>query len=124
MELKEFIKASLVQINEAIQESNDQLRDLKICGIVNPVGVQINSENSQVYGRQSNRQEHLDRKVVHKIDFDVAVHAQEDTTTGGNAKISIASIGFGGNAERTQSGKSESRLKFSIPVIYPQGVDI
>jgi hypothetical protein len=50
MDLKDFIKASLVEINIAISESNKELAETG--AIINPKGVQINSENSQAYGRQ------------------------------------------------------------------------
>jgi len=119
MELKEFIKASLVQINQAIEESNEELKDSE--ALINPSGVQINSDKSQAYGRQSHQAGHHELKTVQKIDFDVAVYAQDDQKTGGGAKISIASIGIGANTEVNFSNKSESRLKFTIPVIYPEG---
>ncbi|MEJ1402550.1 MAG: hypothetical protein RPU61_03405 [Candidatus Sedimenticola sp. (ex Thyasira tokunagai)] len=119
MELKEFIKQSLVQINQAIEESNEELKNS--AAVINPGCIQINSENSQAYGRQSSKAIHEDNKVVHKVGFDVAVYAQDDQKAGGGAKISIASIGLGADAEVKHSNKSESRLRFSIPVIYPEG---
>ena len=119
MELKDFIKESLVQINLAIEESNKELEHST--AVINPAGIQINSENSQAYGRESNNPEHKNTKVVHKIDFDVAVQAQDDTKFNGGAKISIASIGIGIGGEEKNSNKTESRLRFSIPVIYAEG---
>lgn len=119
MELKEFIKESLVQINLAIDESNEALKDSE--AIINPAGVQINSDSSQAYGRQSPDTRHHENKVVHKVDFDVAVSVNDDQKAGGGAKISIASIGIGANAEVKYSNKSESRIKFSVPIIYPEG---
>ncbi len=119
MELKDFIKESLVQINLAIEESNEALKGST--AVINPGSVVINSENSQAYGRESMELRHKDAKVVQRVDFDVAVYAQDDKTTGVGAKISIASIGIGANGEEKNSNKSESRLKFSIPVIYPEG---
>ena len=120
MDLKEFIKESLVQINLAIEESNKKLEKLKSSAIINPSGIRINSENSQAYGREDSGENYKNKKVVHKIDFDVAVYAKDDTTTNGGAKISIASIGIDIGAQEKTSNKSESRLKFSIPVIYPE----
>jgi hypothetical protein len=119
MELKDFIKASLVDINKAISESNKSLEGTD--AIINPKGVQINTENSQAYGRQTYKEKLHEFKAVHKIDFDVAVYAQNDKKAGGGAKISIASIGIGAEAEVKNMAKSESRLKFSIPIIYPEG---
>jgi hypothetical protein len=63
--------------------------------VINPSGVQINSENSQAYGRETYKDDLKKFRVVHKIDFDVAVYAQKDEKAGGGAKISIASIGSG-----------------------------
>lgn len=119
MDLKDFIKASLVDINNAITESNEELKDTG--AVINPKGIQINSESSQAYGRQSPKTDHHRFQVVQKIDFDVAVYAQNDEKAGGGAKISIASISIGADAEFKNTNKSESRLKFSIPVIYPEG---
>jgi hypothetical protein len=119
MELKDFIKSSLIEICQAIEEANKELEDSE--AIINPGCIQINSEGSQAYGRQSNKAIHEERKLVQKIDFDVAVYAQEGEKAGGGAKISIASIGFGANAEVSSANKSETRLRFSIPVIYPEG---
>ena len=119
MELKDFITESLVQINLAIEESNEKLKDST--AIINPGKIQINSEESQAYGRESSKIIHQDKRVVQKVDFDVAVYAQNDKKAGGGAKISIASISIGGDGEIINSNKSESRLKFSIPVIYPEG---
>lgn len=117
MELKEFIKESLVQINLAIEESNKELKNST--AIINPSNIQVNTDGSQAFGRESSKLIHKNKRVVQKIDFDVAVYAQDDKTASGGAKISIASIGIGGDAEIRNSNKSESRLKFSIPVIYP-----
>jgi hypothetical protein len=118
VELKDFIKESLVQINQAIEESNEALKDSD--AIINPGCIQINSENSQAYGRQSYKAEHDELRVVQKVDFDVAVYAQDDQKAGGGAKISIASISLGADAEVKYSSKSVSRLVFSIPVVYPE----
>ena len=120
MELKDFIKTSLTEICRAIEEANKELADSE--AIINPGCIQINSDESQAYGRQSNKAVHEERKVVQKVDFDVAVYAQEGEKAGGGAKISIASIGIGANAEVTSASKSETRLKFSVPVIYPEGI--
>lgn len=116
MELKDFIEESLVQINLAIEGSNNKLKDST--AVINPSNIVVYSDGSQVYGRKSTEMRHRS-KVVHKIEFDVAVYAQADESKSGGAKISIASIGLGVKAQEGTSNKSESRLKFSIPVIYP-----
>lgn len=118
MELKDFIKESLVQINLAIEESNEELKDSD--AVINPGGIQVNSDGYQAFGRETHVMAKKNFRVVQKIDFDVAVYAQDDTSKGVGAKISIASIGIGADGKEVKTNKSESRLKFSIPVIYPE----
>jgi hypothetical protein len=117
MELKDFIKSSLVEICQAIEEANTELKDSD--AIINPGCIQINSEGSQAYGRQSNKAIHEERKPVQKIDFDVAVYAQEGEKAGGGAKISIASIGFGANAEVSTSNKSAIKGVRALYALWP-----
>ena len=121
MELKDFIKTSLLEICSAIDEANKELSQLSLDASINPYGIRVNSNDSQAFARTSDNKEHREHKVVQKVDFDVAVVSQEDKSKEGGAKISIASIGIGGSADTSSSNKSESRLKFSIPVIYPEG---
>lgn len=118
MELKDFIKESLVQINLAIEESNEELKHSD--AVINPGGIQVNSDGYQAFGRETHVMAKKNFRVVQKIDFDVAVYAQDDTSKGVGAKISIASIGIGADGKEVKTNKSESRLKFSIPVIYPE----
>ena len=74
MELKDFIKTSITEVCRAIEEANNELKDSD--ALINPAKVQINSEGSQVYGRESTKTIHEFQRVVQKIDFDVVVYAQ------------------------------------------------
>ncbi len=118
MELKEFIKQSIVQVSEALIESNEELKDKGV--VVNPKWVQVNSENSQAYGRESELFKHQSR-VVQKINFDVAVIVQDEQSAGAGAKISVLSLKLGADGSVNYSNKSESRIKFGVPIIYPEG---
>ena len=118
MELKEFIKKSIVQITEAIIESNEDLKDKD--AVVNPGGIQVNSGESQAYGRQSSQIKHQSR-VIQKIDFDIAVTVLDEQHAGAGAKISVMSLRLGADGEASYSNKSESRIKFAVPIMYPEG---
>ena len=119
MELKDFIKASLTEICLAIEEANLELKDSS--AVINPKGVRVNSENSKSYGREDEGEKFGKNRVVHKVDFDVAVNAAKDEATGKSGKISIASFGIGGTKDSSKSNSSVSKLSFSIPIIYPEG---
>jgi len=118
MDLKEFIKESIVQVTEAIIESNEELKDKN--AVVNPGRIQVNSDSSQAYGRESSNITHQSR-IVQKIDFDVAVVVQDEQSAGAGAKISVMSLKLGADGEVNYTNKSESRIKFAVPIIYPEG---
>lgn len=116
MELKDFIKESLVQIADGINEANKSLEDSN--AIVNPKGILAYSESRKAYGRI--KEDYIDKEsLVEIVEFDVAVQAESGTETGGGIKLSIASIGVGTNASSQNSKSTESRIKFQIPMIYP-----
>jgi hypothetical protein len=118
MELKEFIKQSIIQVTEAIIESNEDLKDKN--AIVNPGSIQVNSDASQAYGRESSQMTHQSR-IVQKLNFDVAVMVQDEQNAEAGAKISVMSLSLGAEGGVNYSNKSESRIKFSVPIIYPEG---
>ncbi|PXW70022.1 hypothetical protein BZA03_110201 [Alteromonas sp. I10] len=121
MELKDFVKESLVQISKGIEEANAELADSE--AMINPVYVKMHTDNAQAYGRTKSRDPkhdlQPDSRIVQKVDFDVAVVVESGQQGSAEAKLSIASIGIGGGGKTESSNKSESRIKFSIPVVLP-----
>lgn len=116
MDLREFIKESLVQISRGITDANEELKDSE--AIINPKGIRAHSTEAQSYGRIDERFTDRD-SLVHLVNFDVALHAESGSETGGGLKLSIASIGANANTKSNDSEKSESRIKFEIPMKYP-----
>ena len=120
MDLKDFVKESIVQISKGIDEANAELSDSD--AMVNPMYIRANTDQAQSYGRTKKRNPQYDEpdsKIVEKVEFDVAVVAETGEKGSAGAKLSIASIGIGGEKEKETSNKSTSRIKFSIPVVYP-----
>lgn len=117
MDLKEFVRESLVQISQGIIEANEQLKDTKAS--VNPGGVQAYSTEAKAFGRINEAFDHKGA-VVHLVRFDVALHAETGNEAGGGLKLSIASFGLGTDRKKTATDSSESRIQFDIPMAYPQ----
>jgi len=118
VDLKEFVKESIVQIAEGIEEANTALSESS--AMVNPVNVIAHSEEAQAYGRTRKRNDNNpNSRIVEKVQFDVAVVAETGEQGKAGAKLSIASIGIGAEGKTEKTNKSESRIKFSIPVVYP-----
>ena len=116
MELQEFISATLVQIARGIETAAEQLKDSK--AIVNPRNVNTNvGANGLVYGYLDTQEKFY--KVVHKIDFDVAVTAEKGTETKGGIGIHVGSIGIGSQGKTEKANSSVSRIRFSIPMVLP-----
>jgi hypothetical protein len=94
MELKEFIKTTLRELSQAIDESGVELK--KKIALTNTT-LRVKSHGD--YGL---------------IDFDLAVDVKESTKSGkgGGLKISIAEARIGKDSEMASS--STSRIKFTV----------
>lgn len=119
MDLKEFIKESLVQISKGITEANQELEGTG--SLVNPSGIRSNPNPNETesYARIIDTKK-VGNEIVHWISFDVALHAESNSESGGGLKLSIASFGASANGKSSDGEKSESRVQFEIPMKYPQ----
>lgn len=108
MELKEFIKAAITDITDAISELQGELEN----GAVVSPSVPHSVEGKTVCQGDYNR-------LISDIDFDVAITVGSTDSIGGKAKagIQIISAKMSGNTESRM--ENVSRMSFSIPVIYP-----
>lgn len=112
MTLKDFIKTSINDITSAIKECQDEINN---GAILCPTNTNSNSKIVAV-GKT------LD---VSYIDFDVSVAVEtiEENKSNGGVSLSIVSVAkfdFGGKDSNTGKETNASRIKFSIPLVYPQ----
>lgn len=107
MELKEFIKGVLSDITESIKESQEELQN---GSIINPTASKSEANCVAIDKRYYRLQE---------VQFDVLVVAGNESVSSANGgvNIKIASIGANGHDKTTE--EKTSRIKFSIPIIYP-----
>jgi hypothetical protein len=111
MTLKDFIKTSIQDITSAIEECQKELQNGTILCPTNMNGDFI------VKSKQGNLN-------VSNIDFDVSVTTesieQNDNGAGFTLSVvSVLSVGVGSKNIDTGKEYSASRIKFSIPIIYP-----
>lgn len=119
MDLRNFIKETLVQIAQGIEDASDALDDS--AAVVNPrnvVGTQ-GSEDAKVYGYWVENTDRNYRRAVQEIEFDVAVTASEGTETKGGIGVMVGSIGLGTHGKSDATSASQSRIKFSVPMVLP-----
>lgn len=119
MNLKDFIKESIVEISEAINEANEELSGKG--AIVNPARVHVyGDKESSVYGYVLDPDENESlRRPVHLLNFDVAVTASETEGTKGGASIKVAGFGLGVNGKEETNNSINSRITFNLPVSLP-----
>jgi hypothetical protein len=115
MELKDFIRESLVQISQGIEEANEGLSDSS--ALVNPNNVYVNAGDRQNYGRLDESKSY--NRIVEVVEFDVAVTAGDENEAGGKFGIKVGAIELGANGKQAESNKSESRIKFKVPMVFP-----
>jgi hypothetical protein len=109
MDIKQFVKDSLIQIAGAIKDANTELAELG--SQANPPGATSQSEAGTTY---------VDVIDTQNIEFDLAVTITETATTSGGGSISVWSVGIGGEKSSEGSKSSVSRIKFTVPLKLPR----
>ncbi|CAD7344985.1 hypothetical protein X12_001115 [Xanthomonas arboricola] len=109
MELKDFIKLTLVQIAEGVKEAQEEAK--KIGGNVNPYTHFV----TQGMGT------HLSRGETQQVKFDVAITASESTASKEGIGVVVAAIALGKRNEVSDQSMSVSRVSFEVPLALPDG---
>jgi hypothetical protein len=90
MELKEFVKQTIIQITDGIREGHNYIAE-------NNYGDGVNDEKYK------------------EVNFDVAVTSNEESTTGVGGSLSVASVlSLSGKDETTNAATNTSRIQFRI----------
>ena len=103
MELKEFITATIEQLVDAIEVSNER----------------INQKGASVNPCYLTGDEPLNEPIM--MNFDVALTARDDATIGGSGSLRVMAFGIDGRASKSASSDKVSRVQFAIPVQLPAG---
>lgn len=118
MELQRFIRQSLVEIMTGIKEAQDDLRGkshARICPRLSSAITPHGHDTLLGTSTEANR-------PIHLVEYDVAVEVS-DKGGGGSFEaggiISIVTLKAGAKTA-TRDLKDAARLKFSIPISYPE----
>jgi hypothetical protein len=119
MQLQEFVTTSIVQIVKGIENAVDQLKDST--AIVSPGTVVAAHKDWQASCSYYAPNAKHSTRVIHSVEFDVAVYASEGKETKGGIGIMVGTIGLGSQGKSDVSSSSQSRLKFTVPIVLPAG---
>ena len=113
MDLKDFVKETLVQISSGVQESIEAVRESG--GFTNPAAAgNVKSDSGSHFGSMGEGQN------VFLVDFDVAVTVDENSGLSGGGKLKVAGIfSVGGEAGSSSKSSSTNRVSFKIPLALP-----
>lgn len=119
MNLQNFITESIVQIVRGIEAANVVLKDST--AVVSPKNViPSDAERPHIFGFLAEpAAQNKYRTAVQCVDFDVAVYAEEGTETKGGIGLMVGTVGLGSHGKSDKSQSSESRIKFTVPIILP-----
>jgi hypothetical protein len=117
MDLKSFIKESLVQIAAGIQEADTEVH--KFGGAVNPRDVITNEKEDRPYGFYVEDANGSYRRPVESISFDVVVTVREGSETKGGIGVHVGAIAVGSAGKSAKASDSESRIQFTVPLMMP-----
>jgi hypothetical protein len=102
MELREFVKSTLLDVMGGIKDAQSEWNNTTNgSGAINPVFGTVNVND------------------VQHVSFDVAVTAETATAGKGNAGIKVWSVGIGGELSDSATNSSVSRIQFKVPVMPP-----
>ena len=104
MDLREFVKETLIQITMGVQDAITVHSDMDgALGVINPVwgpdASAISAEHAQ------------------KVEFDVAVTVTDKMGGSGKASIKVLSFELGAEGNKSIEHSTVSRVKFSVPIV-------
>lgn len=109
MELKTFVKETLLQITEGIIEAQGELKESN--SIINPADIQY--ENAP-YATFKNK-----KRAVRLIEFNVGLTSTSEEQSNRKIGVALGAIKAGGDGNKGEKEIHATSIKFSIPVAFP-----
>jgi hypothetical protein len=114
MELKEFIKTTLVDIIEGIEMAQNELKG-KNC-VINPAH-NPDPKQKRVEGDSAKRiGDNRD------VEFEVVLSLSDSTSDKASLGVWFANMGIGAQRKTDETASSVTSVKFSVPIVYTSGV--
>jgi hypothetical protein len=105
LKLEDFVAETITQIINGINKTHENAK--KNGATVNP---RIERRNAG---------ETIAVSPIHTVEFDVAVTTIEEKGAKGGFGVFVGPMGIGSQGKSELSNTSMSRIKFSVPVIFP-----
>ncbi|WP_428503777.1 hypothetical protein [Roseateles sp.] len=113
MNLQEFIRTALTEIVAGVAEAKEECKKH---------GASVGS--NAVYGHLKEAQIVTDNdgKPVSRVEFDIALAEAKATDPKNGIGVFLGAVGLGAQGASPSESLSNSRIKFSVPIIFPGDV--
>ena len=108
MNLEDFIKTALVEIVAGVAAARQEIR--KHGGDTGSI---------LTYGATQNLRVDAKDRQIHEVEFDIALADASGTDTKGGIGVFLGAVGLGSQGASHGESSSNSRIKFSVPLILP-----
>jgi len=110
MDLKDFIKNTISSISQAIEESQEELKEKGV--IINPEELGTDKDGNKALMKNGSR-------YVQNLDFDVLLVVEDKQEVGGKGELKVAGLfNLGGGASDENISKNHNRIKFTLPIAF------
>jgi hypothetical protein len=116
MDLQTFISESLRQIIVGVRSAQEYVTQHPTGAIVNPGGLRALQKDSKGQFQAHDASTGL---PVHQVEFDVAVTIAQSSEGKAGGGLLVAGLGIGGQKTSAAESSSVSRIKFSVPIVWP-----
>jgi len=111
MKLEDFVAETISQIISGIKKTHNNAEKN---------GAAVNPRLARKTGTLSTGRMKVEaRSPIHTVEFDVAVTTMEEKGTKGGIGVFIGPMALGSKGKSESSNTSVSRIKFSVPVVFP-----
>lgn len=111
MQLQQFVGETIKAVLEGVRSAQEHAKTIQ---------AKVVPETSHHFGNQSIITDRNNGAIVDKLEFDVAVTATEATSSEAKAGVSVWGVGVGAKGQENAKNETVSRVKFSVPIVYPQ----
>lgn len=110
MNLQEFIRTALAEIIAGVADAREEAKKH---------GAMIGSDPAYGYTKEAKILTDENGRTISNVEFDIALAEANAKDTKGGIGVFLGSVGLGSQGASHGESSTHSRIKFSVPVVFP-----
>jgi hypothetical protein len=99
MQLRQFVKSTITDVFSAIMDAQKEM--------------------GKNYGNIAPARSGVRREAIDTIEFDVVLASGDQSAESGGIGVWLANLGVGAKAQSSAENSTQTRIRFSVPVLFP-----